>query len=528
MASLLVAARLPVARPAVLSALPRLSAVQGWRRFASASDLVDVQLGKEISKVHTGLFINGSFVKSASGKTFKTFNPANGEVIAEVQEGDKADIEAAVKTAKATYENVWSKVEGAERGRLLWRLADLMERDIKKLAALEALDNGKTAAVAEAGDLRLAIDCLKYYAGWADKIEGKVNMDKSTYMNYTRHEPIGVVGQIIPWNFPILMFAWKLGPALACGNVTIVKPSEKTPLTALAIAAPVKEAGIPDGVVNVVPGYGPTAGAALTAHPDVHKIAFTGSTRAGRIVMEGAAKSNLKKVSLELGGKSPAIVFDDADIDQAVNWCKVGIFFNHGQTCCASSRVFVHESIKDKFLAAYKKAAESIKLGDQFDPTTDQGPQIDETQLNTILSYIEHGKQEGATLVTGGKRAGTKGYFVEPTILADVKDTAKIWQEEIFGPVVAVSTFKTEEEVLKRANDSNYGLAASLFTKDLNRAVRVSNKLQAGTVWVNCHNVFDQNTPFGGYKESGFGRELGEYALELYTQVKTVKINLGQ
>jgi len=490
-------------------------------------DRVDVTLGSSKHKVHTGIFINGQFVKSAGGKTFPTVNPSNGEVICNVQEGDKADIDAAVRAAKDAYENVWSKIEGADRGKLLWKLADLMERDLDFLAGLEAIDNGKTKQNASDADLPLAIGCLRYYAGWCDKIEGKTFMDTTGYMNYTRHEPIGVVGQIIPWNFPILMFSWKLGPALACGNVVIVKPSEKTPLTAIAIAALTAEAGFPPGVVNVVPGYGPTAGSALAEHPDVLKIAFTGSGRTGRMIMQSSAKSNLKKISLELGGKSPAIIFDDADIESAVKWCKVGIFFNHGQTCCASSRVYVQESVKEKFLAAYKKAAEAIKLGDQFDPATEQGPQVDELQFNTIMRYIDHGVQEGARILTGGKRHGTTGYFVEPTIFTDVKEDAKIMQEEIFGPVVAVSTFSSEEEIVRRANASPYGLAAAVFTKDVTRAIRVSNALHAGTVWVNCYNVFHQNTPFGGFKESGIGRELGEYALELYTQVKSVKINLG-
>ncbi|KXS13763.1 putative aldehyde dehydrogenase AldA [Gonapodya prolifera JEL478] len=506
---------------------------EGGAGHASATgldfdDTVEVRIGSKKHKIHTGIFINGQFVKSVSGKTFPTINASNGEVIAQVQEGDKADIDAAVRAARKAYETVWEKTEGAQRAKYLWKLADLMERDLEFLAGLEALDNGKTQANAAAGDLPLAIGCLRYYSGWCDKIEGKTFMDTHSYMNYTRHEPIGLVGQIIPWNFPILMFAWKIGPALACGNVTVIKPSEKTPLTALALAALIKEAGIPDGVVNVVPGYGPTAGSALAEHPDVHKIAFTGSGRTGRAIMQSSAKSNLKKISLELGGKSPAIVFDDANIESAVNWCKVGIFFNHGQTCCASSRVYVHEAIYDKFLVAYKKVAESIKLGDQFDPATEQGPQVDEVQFNSIMRYIDHGVQEGAKLVTGGKRHGTSGYFVEPTIFADVKEDAKIMQEEIFGPVVAVTTFKSEEEIIKRANASTYGLAAAVFTKDINRAIRVSNALHAGTVWVNCYNVFHQNTPFGGFKESGIGRELGEYALELYTQVKSVKINLGE
>ncbi|KAI9008607.1 putative aldehyde dehydrogenase, partial [Hyaloraphidium curvatum] len=431
----------------------------------------------------TGLFINNQFVKAKSGKKFPTVNPATGEVICEVEEAGKEDVDLAIKTAQEAFDNVWSKTPAAERGKMLWKLGELVDQNVQELANLEALDMGKTAAMAGAMDVPGLASCLRYYAGFADKIHGKVMMDEPNFFNYTRHEPYGVCGAIIPWNFPLLMLAWKVGPALACGNCLVLKSSEKTPLSALAFAKLAAQV-LPPGVLQVVSGYGPTTGSAIIEHPDIYKVAFTGSARTGRLLIQSASKTNLKKVSLELGGKSPAIVFDDCDIDQAVQWCHMGIFFNHGQVCCASSRVYVHEAIKEKFLEKYTAAAKSIKVGDQFDPATNQGPQVDEIQFNSIMKYIATGKTEGK-LVTGGNRHGDKGYFIEPTIFTDVPDSAKIMREEIFGPVVAVNTFKDEAEIIKRANDTTYGLAAAVFTKDLNRAIRVSNALQAGTVWVN-------------------------------------------
>ncbi|KAI9004509.1 putative Iad1-indole-3-acetaldehyde dehydrogenase [Hyaloraphidium curvatum] len=486
---------------------------------------VEILVAGQKKAIETGLFINNQFVKAKSGKKFPTVNPATGEVICEVEEAGKEDVQAAVKAAQDAFDNVWSKTPAAERGKMLWKLGELVDQNAQDLANLEALDMGKTAAMAGAMDVPGLASCLRYYAGFADKIHGKVMMDEPNFFNYTRHEPYGVCGAIIPWNFPLLMLAWKVGPALACGNTLVLKSSEKTPLSALAFAKLCQQV-LPPGVLNVVSGYGPTTGQAIIEEPSIYKVAFTGSARTGRLLLQGASKTNLKKVSLELGGKSPAIVFDDCDIDQAVQWCHMGIFFNHGQVCCASSRVYVHEGIKDKFLEKYTAAAQAIKVGDQFDPATNQGPQVDEIQFNSIMKYIETGKSEGK-LVTGGKRHGDKGFFIEPTIFTDVPDSAKIMREEIFGPVVAVNTFKDEAEIIKRANDTTYGLAAAVFTKDLNRAIRVSNALQAGTVWVNCYNIIQNSTPFGGYKESGQGRELGEYALELWTQVKSVKINLA-
>ncbi|KXS19612.1 Aldedh-domain-containing protein [Gonapodya prolifera JEL478] len=475
-------------------------------------DLVEVNIRGEKVKIHTGLFINNEFIPAVSGKTFPTINPATGEVICQVHEADKADVDAAVAAAKTAFKSVWKKTDGAERGRLLYKLADLVERDIKFLADLEALDNGKKAHIAY-GDVEGVVGCLRYYAGWADKIEGKTMMDTSKF-NFTRHEPFGVVGQIIPWNFPLGMLSWKFGPALATGNVIVLKSSEKTPLSALAVAALVREAGFPPGVVNILSGYGPTAGQAIVAHPEILKVAFTGSTRTGRSLVETSAKTNLKKVTLELGGKSPSIVFEDADLEEAAKWTNMGIFFNHGQVCCAGSRVYVQESVAAKFMEKFKQLTSEQKLGDQFDDTGDQGPLVDEVQFNNVLKFIEVGKKEGK-LIAGGGRLGSKGYFIQPTVFTDVPEDARIMKEEIFGPVVCVNTFKTEEEILEKANSSPYGLAAAVFTKDLNRAIRVSSELEAGMVWM------------GGYKESGWGRELGAYGLDNYLQIKSVKINLS-
>jgi aldehyde dehydrogenase (NAD+) len=474
------------------------------------------------------LLIGGKWVDSVSGKTFPTINPATGETICQVAEGDKADIDRAVKAARKAFEDgPWPRLSASERGRLMNRLADLIERNKEELAALESLDNGKPLRDAQAADLPLTIKCYHYYSGWADKNHGKTIPVEGDFFCYTRHEPVGVVGQIIPWNFPLLMQAWKWGPALATGCTVVLKPAEQTPLTALKVAALAQEAGFPDGVLNVVPGYGPTAGAALSGHMDVDKVAFTGEHTTGQIIMEAAAKSNLKRVSLELGGKSPNVVFADADLDAAVEGAYFGLFFNQGQCCCAGSRLFVEDKVHDQFVEKMVKKAKGRKVGDPFDPATEQGPQVSQEQYDKVMSYIDAGKKEGAKILTGGNRVGKQGYFIEPTVFTDVKDEMKIAREEIFGPVMNILRFKDIHDVVQRGNKTFYGLAAAVWTRDIQKAHRLANSLRAGTIWINCYDVFDAAAPFGGFKMSGIGRELGEYALSLYTEVKTVYVNLA-
>jgi aldehyde dehydrogenase (NAD+) len=415
----------------------------------------------------------------------------------------------------------------AERGRLLNKLADLVEKHADELARLEALDNGKPYKVAKGADLPLTIACYRYFAGWADKVQGRTIPVQGNYFCYTRLEPVGVVGQVIPWNFPLLMQAWKLAPALACGNTVILKPAEQTPLTALRIGELILEAGFPEGVVNILPGYGPTAGQAIARHMDIDKVAFTGSTEVGHLIMEAAAQTNLKRVTLELGGKSPNIVFADAEMDKAIEGSHFGLFFNQGQCCCAGSRVFVERKAYDQFVDRSVDRAKRRTVGDPFDPNTEQGPQVDQDQFNKVMSYIESGRNEGASLRCGGDRAGDRGYFVEPTIFSDVRDEMKIAQEEIFGPVMSIIPFESIEEVVERANNTTYGLAAGVWTKDISKAHAIANSVRAGTVWVNCYDVFDAAAPFGGFKQSGIGRELGEYGLQQYTEVKTVTVALS-
>jgi aldehyde dehydrogenase (NAD+) len=475
----------------------------------------------------TKLLINNQWVDSKSGKTFPTINPATGEEICQVAEADAPDVDCAVQAARAAFNGgPWRTMSAAERGLLLNRLADLIERNADELARLETLDNGKPYQVARSADLPLTIACYRYYAGWADKVQGKTIPIGGNYFCYTRHEPVGVVGQIIPWNFPLLMQAWKLGPALATGNTVVLKPAEQTPLTALRVGELILEAGFPPGVVNILPGYGPTAGGAIAYHPDVDKVAFTGSTEVGHLIMEASAKSNLKRVTLELGGKSPNIVFADADMDQAIEGSHFALFFNQGQCCCAGSRLFVEEKCYDEFVEKSVARAKKRTVGDPFDSNTEQGPQVDQTQFDKVMGYIESGKQEGATLLAGGGRVGDKGFFIAPTVFADVKDGMKIAQEEIFGPVMSIIKFKGLAEVVERANNTMYGLAAAVWTRDIGKAHAIANQLRAGTVWVNCYDVFDAAAPFGGYKQSGIGRELGEYGLQQYTEVKTVTVNL--
>lgn len=470
----------------------------------------------------TGIFINNDWEKSASGKTFQTINPSNGKAITEIQEGDAEDINRAVKAAKDAFKlgSPWRTMDASQRGRLLYKLADLIERDLVYLASLETLDNGKPFTAAYNFDIPASVKALRYYAGWADKIQGKTIPMDGNFFVYTRHEPVGVCGQIIPWNFPFLMMAWKLGPALAAGNTVVLKPAEQTPLTALYAAQLVKEAGFPPGVVNIVPGYG-KAGEAIVKHPDVDKVAFTGSTEVGKLVQAGAA-SNLKRVSLELGGKSPNIIFKDSDLDFAVENAHFGLFFNMGQCCCAGSRTFVEDAIYDKFVEKSAERAKKATVGNPFDLNNEYGPQIDEEQFNKILKLIEKGKQEGAKLVTGGERFGNEGYFIKPTVFSDVQDSMTIAREEIFGPVQQIIRFKSLDEVIERANKTDYGLAAAVFTKDIDRALYVLQGIRAGTVWVNTYNALGCQAPFGGFKQSGVGREMGEYGLEHYTEVKTV------
>ncbi|MCM3717514.1 aldehyde dehydrogenase family protein [Fictibacillus phosphorivorans] len=489
---------------------------------------VDLQLKPKVAEFLNGTkkhFINGEWVASASGKTFETLNPSNGEVLAVVSEGGPEDIDKAVKAARAAFETgYWSKMPASKRSYLIYKLADLMEENKEELAQLDTLDNGKPIGETMNADVPLAIEHFRYYAGWATKIVGQTIPVAGSFFNYTRHEALGVVGQIIPWNFPLLMAAWKLGAALATGCTVVLKPAEQTPLSALYLAKLAKEAGFPEGVLNVVTGAGDT-GAALVDHPNVDKIAFTGSTEVGKLIMRNASNS-LKRVTLELGGKSPNIILPDADMSRAIPGALSGIMFNQGQVCCAGSRLYIQKKSFDNVVADLVSHAKKIKQGPGLDPDTTMGPLVSEEQHNRVLGYIQKGKDEGAELLSGGSVPFEKGYFVEPTIFADVDDKMTIAKEEIFGPVVAAMPFDDLDDVIARANDSEYGLAAGLWTENLKTAHYVSNKLRAGTVWVNCYNAFDAASPFGGYKQSGIGREMGSYALDNYTEVKSVWVNL--
>jgi len=478
------------------------------------------------------LLIDGRWVDAVSGRRFPTCDPASGETLCEVALGQAEDIDRAVVAARRAFEDgPWSRMRSNQRERLLWRVGDLLTERTEQFAQLEALDNGKSAAVAEAVDLVWAADIFRYFAGWATKIEGRtVNVSmpfassQARFHAYTLREPVGVCGQIVPWNFPLVMAAFKIAPALAAGNTVVLKPAEQTPLTALLLGELFEEAGFPPGVVNIVPGFG-DAGAHLAAHDGVDKIAFTGSNEVGKLIV-GAAKGNLKKVSLELGGKSPNVVFADADFEVAVPGSLNAWLFNHGQSCVAGTRLYVERPIFDEFTRAVAEAASGVKLGPGLDPSTQVGPLVSQEQLTRVVGYLDAGISAGARALCGGRRWGTEGYFVEPTVFVDVEPDFSIVREEIFGPVVAAQPFDDMAEVIQSANDSEYGLAAGVWTRDISRAHAMARELNAGSVWVNQYNAFDTALPFGGYKQSGWGRELGAEALDSYLQTKAVNVAL--
>jgi phenylacetaldehyde dehydrogenase len=483
-----------------------------------------------VSQKHR-MYLEGRFLPAASGKTFPVYNPATGDVIAHVPEAEAEDVDRAVLAARRAFDDgPWTRMSPSERGRMLWTLGDLLEKHLEEFAEIESLDNGKPFSVARVADVPLAVDMFRYMAGWATKISGKTLPFSAgySYHSYTLREPIGVVAQIIPWNFPLLMAAWKLAPALACGCTVVLKLAEQTPLSGLRLAQLIDEAGFPPGVVNILTGFGEGAGAPLAAHELVDKVAFTGSTEVGKLIVQ-AATGNLKKVSLELGGKSPSIVFPDANIEQAIAGTSNAIFFNHGQCCCAGSRLYVHEKVFDQVVEGVSHIASDIHLAPGLDPACQMGPLVSDEQYHKVVGYIESGISEGANVVAGGPSSGMqRGYFVKPTVLTNTNPRMKVVQEEIFGPVVCAVPFSDAElgRIIDRANDSVFGLAASVWTQNMSLGHKVARGLRAGTVWVNCHNVFDASLPFGGYKQSGWGREMGEEVLSNYTEVKAVTVAL--
>ncbi len=483
----------------------------------------------EFLKGTKGMYIDGAYVSSASGKTFDVTNPATEEKIATVSQAQVEDVDTAVDAARKAFdEGEWTKMEAAERSHLIYKFADLLEENREELAQLESLDNGKPYQIALEDDVDGTVQHFRYYAGWATKIFGKTTQISPDYVTYTLHEPVGVVGQIIPWNFPLAMAGWKLGSALAVGCTVVIKPASETPLSLLYVAELFKEAGFPDGVVNVVPGAGSVAGEAIITHEDVDKVAFTGSTAVGQGVAKQAA-DQIKSVTLELGGKSPSIILEDANLEEAIEGAFNGTMYNMGQNCSACTRVYVQRSIYDKVVDGIAEHVAAVKLGAGLDSEANMGPLVSKTQQNTVLGYIEKGKEEGARLVTGGSKGIEKGYFVEPTVFADVEDDMTIAREEIFGPVMSIFPFDTVEEVIERANDSEYGLAASVWTENIKKAHYITGKLKTGTVWINDFGLEWETMPFGGYKKSGVGREMGgEYGLANYTEVKSVFVNIEQ
>jgi phenylacetaldehyde dehydrogenase len=495
---------------------------------------LDSRLGSqavEFVRTHHRMLIDGNLVSASSGKTFPVYNPATGEVICYVPEADHNDVDKAVAAARRAFDSgPWSRISSSQRGRLLWKLADLLESHTEEFAELESLDNGKPISVARVADVPLAVDLFRYMAGWATKNLGSTIPLSAgqDFLSYTVREPIGVVAQIIPWNFPLLMAAWKLGPALATGCTVILKLAEQTPLTGLRLAQLIVEAGFPPGVVNVLTGFGEPCGAPLAAHNLVDKVAFTGSTEVGKLIAK-AATGNLKKVTLELGGKSPAIVFPDADLDTAIVGAASAIFFNQGQCCCAGSRLFAHEAVFDQVVSGVSEIASKIKIGHGLDPATELGPLVSEEQFEKVSGYLASGREQGAKIGSGGGRYSDRGYFIQPTVFHDVRPDMKVVAEEIFGPVVVAQKFSSDadlENLAAQANDTVFGLAASVWTRDISIAHKMARHIKAGTIWINCHNVFDAALPFGGYKQSGWGREMGAEVLNNYTEVKAVTVKL--
>ena len=491
---------------------------------------MSVEVADAIAAAPVKLFIDGEFRDARGGATFTTINPATEEPIAEVAAATPEDVDDAVAAARRAYESgPWAEMPARDRGRLLWRLGELLRERIEEVAVLETLDNGKPIFESRYVDIPMVADVLQYYAGWADKVHGEVIPVSGKALDYTLREPLGVVAAIVPWNFPLLLASWKIAPALAMGNTVVVKPASNTSLSALKLAELAADVGLPPGVLNVVTGSGSVVGNALVEHRGVDKIAFTGATSTGQDILRRSADT-LKKITLELGGKSPNVVLEDADLDAAVKGATIGIFYGKGEVCAAGSRLFVQRSIAEEFIDRVVERAERMAPADPMDPKTRMGAIVSQGQMDTVLGYVDAGKSQGARLRTGGERAdiGTgKGYFMRPAVFDQVDNDMTIAREEIFGPVLAAITFEDEDEAVRLANDTPYGLAAAVWSRDIGRAHRVARRLQAGTVWVNTYNRYDAAAPFGGYKESGYGRELGKHALEHYTQTKNVWVELS-